>query len=162
MLSDDKDLEETTHRPIARRESSGKPLDNYLLEPTRREEEQLQELQEDGCLESVCLNAACLALLDASVPLKFLLASVTVVVTEEGRIICDPTSKQLRASVATATFVFSNRQSGEKSPSIVSSYSDGMMSPSKLQECLSTAHTASQQIFAFYKEALRRKFSKEI
>ena len=122
----------------------------------------LQELQEDGSLESVCLNAACLALLDASVPLKFLLASVTVVVTKEGGIICDPTSRQLRASVATATFVFSNRNTGETSPSIVSSYSEGILSPSKLQECLSTAHIASQQVFTFYKETLKRKFSKEI
>ena len=122
----------------------------------------LQELQEDGSLESVCLNAACLALLDASVPLKFLLASVTVVVSDEGSIICDPTSKQLRSSEATATFVFSNRNSGDHSPSIVSSYSDGALSPSKLQECLSTAHTASQQVFTFYKETLKRKFSKEI
>ena len=92
----------------------------------------LQELQDDGCLESVCLNAACLALLDASVPLKFLLASVTVLVTEEGSIICDPTSKQLSAGVASATFVFSNRNSGDQSASIVSSYSDVLMDCSRV------------------------------
>ena len=121
----------------------------------------LQELQDDGCLESVCLNAACLALLDASVPLKFLLASVTVVMTEDGSIICDPTSKQLSSSdcVATSTFVFSNRLPG---PSIVSSYTDGNFSPTQLQESLTAAHAASQQVFAFYKETLARKFSKEI
>ena len=36
----------------------------------------LQEMQDDGCLESACVNASCLALLDASVSLKFLIASV--------------------------------------------------------------------------------------
>ena len=36
----------------------------------------LQEMQDDGCLESACINASCLALLDASVSLKFLIASV--------------------------------------------------------------------------------------
>ena len=121
----------------------------------------LQELQDDGCQESVCLNAACLALLDASVPLKFLLASVTVVMTEDRNIICDPTNKQLASSqtVARSTFVFSNRS---PAPSIASSYSEGRLSPEQLQSCLSAAHAASQHVFAFYKETLARKFSKEI
>ena len=41
-------------------------------------------MQEDGCLESACVNAACLALLDASVSLKFLVASVTVALMKGG------------------------------------------------------------------------------
>ena len=135
-----------------------------ILHPRTYFSVNLQELQDDGCLESVCVNAACLALLDASVPLNFLLASVTVVRTEDGRIICDPTNKQLRSTqcLATSTFVFSNKSQDSKTPSIVSSYTDGLLSPAQLQESLSAAHEASQQVFAFYKETLARKFSKEI
>merc|ERR1719481_1414124 len=90
------------------------------------------------------VNLACLALLDASVPLNFLLASVTVVRTEDGRIICDPTNKQLRSTqcLATSTFVFSNKSQDSKAPSIVSSYTDGLLSPVQLQESLSAAHEA--------------------
>ena len=38
--------------------------------------------QDDGCLVSTCVNAACLALIDASVSMKFLLAAVTMVVNK--------------------------------------------------------------------------------
>ena len=53
-------------------------------------------MQDGGCLVSTCINAACLALLDASVPLSFLLAAVTVAVTEDGELLVDPTLKQAR------------------------------------------------------------------
>ena len=42
----------------------------------------LQEMQDDGCLISSCINAACLALLDASISMKFLIAAVTVLVNK--------------------------------------------------------------------------------
>ena len=45
---------------------------------------------------ATCINAACLALLDASVPLSFLLAAVTVAVTADGELLVDPTLKQAR------------------------------------------------------------------
>ena len=54
-------------------------------------------MQDSGCLVSTCINAACLALLDASVPLSFLLAAVTVAVIEDGELLVDPTLKQARA-----------------------------------------------------------------
>ena len=45
---------------------------------------------------ATCINAACLALLDASVPLSFLLAAVTVAVTADGELLVDPTLKQAK------------------------------------------------------------------
>ena len=48
-----------------------------VLHPRTAFSVNLQEMQDDGCLESACVNAACLALLDASVSLKFLIASVS-------------------------------------------------------------------------------------
>merc|ERR1711862_132982 len=120
----------------------------------------LQEMQDDGCLESACVNAACLALLDSSVSLKFLISSVTVVIMSDGSIVCDPTNKQSGRSVASLIFVFSSRQSEDGSPSIVSCYTQGRVSQTKLQECISAAHIASQEIFAFFRSTMSRKFSK--
>ena len=48
-----------------------------ILHPRTSFSVNLQEMQDDGCLESACVNASCLALLDASVSLKFLIASVS-------------------------------------------------------------------------------------
>ena len=56
-------------------------------------------MQDGGCLVATCINAACLALLDASVPLSFLLAAVTVAVTPDGELLVDPTLKQARIAI---------------------------------------------------------------
>ena len=48
-----------------------------ILHPRTAFSVNLQEMADDGCLESACVNAACLALLDASVSLKYLIASVS-------------------------------------------------------------------------------------
>ena len=98
---------------------------------------------------------------------------------DSGDIVTDPSLKQLARSSACLTFVFSSRSDSQvylffspvfslhtaylpqDSPSIVSSYSEGRLSPAKLQECLSAAHLASQKIFQFYRSSLARKLSKE-
>ena len=51
-----------------------------LLHPRTSISINLQEMQDDGCLVSSCINASCLALIDASVSMKFLLAAVTIMV----------------------------------------------------------------------------------
>ena len=56
-------------------------------------------MQDGGCLVATCINAACLALLDASVPLSFLLAAVTVAVSPDGELLVDPTLKQARIAI---------------------------------------------------------------
>ena len=135
----------------------------------------MQEMQDGGCLVSTCINAACLALLDASVPLSFLLAAVTVAVTEDGELMVDPTLKQARAfltkvkskvlkstliqarnSRAEAMFVFSSREEGA-----VSSVVEGKLGHDQLQQALTAARLASKAIFEFYRETIRKKFSKE-
>ena len=80
---------------------------------------------------------------------------------DSGDIVTDPGLKQLARSSACLTFVFSSRSDSQDSPSIVSSYSEGRLSPAKLQECLLAAHLASQKIFQFYRSSLARKLSKE-
>ena len=137
---------------------------------------------------ATCINAACLALLDASVPLSFLLAAVTVAVTADGELLVDPTLKQARYAAqifrntqikkyrftnpgekyrnfnrqvkkasAEAMFVFSSREEGA-----VSSVVDGKLGHDQLQQALTAARLASKAIFEFYRETIRRKFSKEV
>ena len=131
-----------------------------LLHPRTSISINLQEMQDDGCLVSSCLNAACLALVDASVSMKFLLAAVTVMVGKDGSILCDPTLKQLSQSSVSLMFVFSNRQAGGVA-GLVSTHTEGLVDQARLQECLSAAQLAAQHIFQFYKQTVANKFSKE-
>ena len=118
-------------------------------------------MQEDGCLESACVNAACLALLDSSVSLKFLISSVTVVIMSDGTIVCDPTHKQSRKSEATLVFVFSSREAEDGSASIVSCYTEGRVSQTKLQECISAAHIDSKETFTYFAECTNMDLKSE-
>lgn len=133
-----------------------------ILHPRTAISVNLQLQQEDGCLESACINAASLALLDASVSLKFLIASVTVVIMPDGDIVCDPTGKQVARSVASLMFTFSSKPAPDGSPVIVSTNVSGRVSSDQLQQCLTAAHTAANTVFKFFRETVARKFSKEI
>eukprot|EP00092_Neocalanus_flemingeri_P008252 GFUD01008898.1.p1 GENE.GFUD01008898.1~~GFUD01008898.1.p1 ORF type:complete len:229 (-),score=60.50 GFUD01008898.1:84-770(-) len=131
-----------------------------ILHPRTSISINLQEMQADGCLVSTCINAACLALIDASVSMKFLVAAVTMVVNKDGSILCDPTQKQMSQSAASLLFVFSNRQECGV-PGLVTSHTEGVVDQIKLQECLSAASIASQSLFQFYKKTIAKKFSKD-
>ena len=67
-------------------------------------------MQDGGCLVATCINAACLALLDASVPLSFLLAAVTVAVSPDGELLVDPTLKQARIATEIQKYKHSDIQ----------------------------------------------------
>ena len=59
-------------------------------------------------LLSCCINAACMALLDAGVPMKYLIASVTCILDKDGQLLLDPTEKQARVRTQTKTSVIAN------------------------------------------------------
>ena len=117
----------------------------------------MQEMQDAGGMLSTCINAACLALLDACVALKHLVAAVTCAVGADGRILVDPDQKQLARCRATLVFVFESRAGG-----VVSSSTQGPVSPEQLQECLAAASRTATKIFDFYRLVVGRKFSKDL
>ena len=63
---------------------------------------------------------------------------------------------QARNSRAEAMFVFSSREEGA-----VSSVVEGKLGHDQLQQALTAARLASKAIFEFYRETIRKKFSKE-
>uniref|UniRef100_A0A803V482 Exoribonuclease phosphorolytic domain-containing protein n=1 Tax=Ficedula albicollis TaxID=59894 RepID=A0A803V482_FICAL len=58
----------------------------------------LQVLSDAGSLLSCCLNAACMALLDAGLPLAALFCGVTCALQPDGTILLDPTARQEQVS----------------------------------------------------------------
>ncbi|CAN8014155.1 unnamed protein product, partial [Ixodes persulcatus] len=54
----------------------------------------LQELHNDGSLLACCINAACLAAVDAAIAMKCQVAAVSAAITHTGIIVLDPNKKQ--------------------------------------------------------------------
>ena len=118
----------------------------------------LQEREDDGGYLGSCINAACLALLDAGVSMKFLVAAVTAIIDTEGNIHFAPLEKQLSTSIAaTLMFVFSHKDS-----SIIGVSSSGKFTQSQYDRCVSLSRQASQDIFKFHRESMERKLSKYV
>ncbi|XP_072346289.1 exosome complex component RRP46-like isoform X2 [Scyliorhinus torazame] len=53
----------------------------------------LQVIHDSGSLLSCCLNAACMALMDAGLPMRSVFCGVTCVIDSNGEILLDPTTK---------------------------------------------------------------------
>jgi len=117
----------------------------------------LQEMQDSGGIVSSCVNSACLSLLDAGAPMKFLFASVTCAMLKDGTVVLDPSLKELKSSSSQLVFVFESR-----TQSVISTHSLGPVSQIKLQECILVAKTAVAKIFQFYRIVIGKKFSKEL
>lgn len=115
----------------------------------------LQVIQDSGSLLSCCINAACLALLDAGIPMKYLMASVMCIIDKDGELILDPTEKQTREAKCLHTFAFESQEQ-----KIITSTMQGTCTAEQYQSCLAACQKASQEIFTFYRTSTEKRLSK--
>ncbi|NXI43062.1 EXOS5 protein, partial [Galbula dea] len=115
----------------------------------------LQVLSDSGSLLSCCLNAACMGLLDAGLPLASLFCSVTCALNPDGTIVLDPTTSQEQEARALLTFAI---DSTERKVLMVTT--KGTCSVEEMQQCLVAAQRGADAIFQFYRDSVRRKYSK--
>ncbi|NWU87208.1 EXOS5 protein, partial [Onychorhynchus coronatus] len=115
----------------------------------------LQVLSDAGSLLSCCLNAACMGLLDAGLPLSSLFCGVTCALGPNGTIALDPTVRQEQEARAVLTFAI---DSSERK--VLMATTKGSCSVEELQQCLATAQRAADTIFQFYRDSLHRRYSK--
>ncbi|XP_067170571.1 exosome complex component RRP46 [Apteryx mantelli] len=115
----------------------------------------LQVLSDIGSLLSCCLNAACLGLLDAGLPLASLFCGVTCALRPDGRLLLDPTARQEQEARAVLTFAIDSADG-----KVLAATAKGSCSAEELQQCLAAAQRAAATIFRFYRDSLRRKYSK--
>ncbi|XP_071643410.1 exosome complex component RRP46 isoform X2 [Temnothorax longispinosus] len=67
----------------------------------------LQEMQDSGGLLACAINAACLALINSGLSMKYTVAAVSCMIEKEaGEVIMDPDSSQLKNAKAEFTFAF--------------------------------------------------------
>ncbi|VTJ54942.1 Hypothetical predicted protein [Marmota monax] len=106
-------------------------------------------------LLACCLNAACMALVDAGVPMRALFCGVTCALDSDGILVLDPTAKQEKEARAVLTFALDSVER-----KLLMSTTKGLYSDAELQQCLAAAQAASQHVFRFYRESLQRRYSK--
>ncbi|XP_039539715.1 exosome complex component RRP46 [Pimephales promelas] len=115
----------------------------------------LQVVHDDGSLLSCCLNAACMALMDAGLPMSLLFCGVTCAISKEGQIITDPSAQQEKESRALLTFAIDSVER-----SVLMASTSGSFSVHELQQCIAVSQKASEQIFQFYRDSVKRRYSK--
>ncbi|XP_077578099.1 exosome complex component RRP46 [Stigmatopora nigra] len=117
----------------------------------------LQELHNDGALLSCHLNAACMAMMDAGLPMSRLFCAVTCAIQADGTIITDPTAAQEAESRALMTFAIDSKER-----QVMMTTTKGSFSGKEMQQCIAISQTASEKIFAFHRESLARRYSKTV
>ncbi|XP_007536651.1 exosome complex component RRP46 [Erinaceus europaeus] len=115
----------------------------------------LQVVSDAGSLLACCLNAACMALVDAGLPMRALFCGVTCALDSEGTLTLDPTAKQEKEARAVLTFALDSVER-----KLLMSTTKGLYSDAELQQCLAAAQAAAQHVFRFYRESLQRRYSK--
>ncbi|KAM9733909.1 exosome complex component RRP46 [Menidia menidia] len=115
----------------------------------------LQVLHDDGSLLSCLLNAACMALMDAGLPMSRLFCGVSCAIGADGRILTDPTAAQEKESRALLTFAL---DSAERR--VLMSSTRGCFSVQELQQCVAISQKASEKVFQFYRDSVGRRYSK--
>ncbi|KAK6638926.1 hypothetical protein RUM43_007196 [Polyplax serrata] len=111
----------------------------------------VQEMQDSGGLLACSINCACLALMNAGIPLKYLFAAVSCMITHDNEIILDPDSKQLKESKASFTIVFDSIDKN-----VLSSESSGTFTKCEMDAVTSTCCSASTKMFQFYRDIVKK------
>ncbi|XP_069672682.1 exosome complex component RRP46 [Periplaneta americana] len=111
----------------------------------------IQEMQDSGGLLACAVNAACLALMNSGIAMKFLVAAVSCMIDNEDKIVIDPTDKQLKDSKASLTFVFDSYKKN-----IVASHTTGIFTQAQYHESLLKCKDVSDKIFQFYRDIVKK------
>ncbi|XP_037314400.1 exosome complex component RRP46 [Pungitius pungitius] len=117
----------------------------------------LQLIHDDGSILSCFLNAACMALMDAGLPMSCLFCGVTCAIDVDGQIITDPTAAQEKESRAVMTFAIDSKERR-----VMMSSTKGSFSVNELQQCVAVSQKASEKIFQFYRDSVKRRYSKTL
>ncbi|KAI1284873.1 Exosome complex component Rrp41 [Halotydeus destructor] len=111
----------------------------------------IQELEVDGCTFSSALNSAFAAMLDASIAMKFLIASVTTLVMQD-TVTLDTTAENLQDSKADVTFVFENT-----SRKIITVHARGKISVAEFKQCRKIAKNEVDNVFSLYRTVMEKE-----
>jgi exosome complex component RRP46 len=107
----------------------------------------------DGSTLAAAVNAACLALLDASVPMRSLVVAVCCAVLDDGSVLLDPTAAEESAARGLLTVAFDSTLSG-----IVLTHAAGVIETEQFFECCELARKACSRLLAFVRATQQKHF----
>jgi len=114
----------------------------------------IQEMQNCGGLIACAVNAACLALLSSGIDMKFLVASVSCALDQEGTLHLDPDKILFDKAKASFVFVFDS-----VAKNVVASHTAGSFTSVQYQDALELCKSASEGVFSFYKSVIDKDLS---
>lgn len=117
----------------------------------------VQQLNDDGNLKSAAINAVCLALLDAGLPMKCTFVAVCVVLTSDNQLIVRPTAKQKNMSIADFTFVFYSNEPNN----IAGCLSEGIFSLDTFKKAASLGMSSASEMFSAFRRSIRSKLIRQ-
>ncbi|XP_029041317.1 exosome complex component RRP46 [Osmia bicornis bicornis] len=112
----------------------------------------IQEVEDSGGLLACIINAACLALINAAVPMKFTIAAVCCMIEENtDNIILDPNNNQLEDARAEFTYAFDSMNKD-----VICCHTVGQFTEAEFFETMDKCKQASQHIFDFYRNLVKK------
>ncbi|SPQ94465.1 unnamed protein product (mitochondrion) [Plasmodiophora brassicae] len=112
----------------------------------------LHIVEDAGSLLAACVNAACLALVDAGVPCSAMATGVSFAISRSGNVLLDPTLDEEHSSPVRMTFVFSTADQN-----MLTSATDGLISEDAYFKCAEVARQGAARVQAFTELTLRSK-----
>jgi exosome complex component RRP46 len=117
----------------------------------------LQEVQDCGSLLACCINASCMSLLEAAIPMKHYFSAVACAIDSSDEVHLDPTKDREERAKAVLTFVFDN-----KDLKVISASSKGSLTKEQFRHCEMLCKEASKSVFQFFRDSMKQKLSKSI
>ncbi|XP_051162138.1 exosome complex component RRP46 [Leptopilina boulardi] len=112
----------------------------------------VQELQDSGGILACALNASCLALLNASVSMKYTVAAVHCMIDKNtDQIIMDPDNTQLQNARASFTYAFDSVRKD-----VICCHTSGTFVEKDMIATKQCCKTASQHVFDLYREIVKK------
>ncbi|CAK9814023.1 Exosome complex component RRP46 [Anthophora quadrimaculata] len=112
----------------------------------------IQELEDSGGILACIINAACLALLNAGIPMKFTIAAVSCMIEENtDNFILDPDITKLQDAKAEFTFAFDSMKKD-----MICCHTAGCFTEEEFLEAMNKCKEASQHVFDFYRSLIKK------
>ncbi|KAI7833806.1 ribosomal protein S5 domain 2-type protein [Kickxella alabastrina] len=118
----------------------------------------LQVREGDGSVDAVAINATTMALVDAGVPLRCMVAAATCAVMPGGEMVVDPVAEEVELAVSVHTMAFAEGAPGGE-PVYVDSRGDFSME--QYSKCHDICAMTAERILAFMRTAIEGKVAKE-
>ncbi|GBC09461.1 hypothetical protein RclHR1_08890006 [Rhizophagus clarus] len=115
-----------------------------------------QVMMDDGSIIAAAINATTMALIDAGIPMKDIVAAISCVISKDDQILLDPTLQEMENVKSFHTFAFNKTSS-----SLLFCESLGLFTDDQYFNCYEICNAAASAIFEKMREAVTNKLQEE-